>query len=200
MSSLHETLELCKRINTGYKPALHNSPVATCTRRFELLPLRYAAVGGNPAQRARLPELPGHLNPFGSLSHSSYAIRPLREGFFYLLIKRHGGQAHEWHSQYRVAANGSLQYISADAPLEPAPSAANLADMLRGFGWTITLYDLDDIEELRPLYSPSPLTPRMLDNYRLLEDEYRNSLPRIAIEQFIQPADAPPQAHVLKHD
>ncbi|WP_241496082.1 hypothetical protein [Pseudomonas putida] len=68
------------------------------------------------------------------------------------------------------------------------------------FGWTITLYDLDDIQELRPLFSPSPLTPHMLDNYRLLEDEYRNSLPAIDIARFIQPSDAPPQPHVIKHD
>jgi hypothetical protein len=203
MNDLNKTLELCKRINNAYKPALFNSPVANCTRRFEILPLRYAAVGGNPAQRARLPKLPGHLTPFtevAELEHSSYAIRPLREGFFYLLIKRRGAQDYEWHSQYRVAANGSLQYIDADAPLAPAPSAASLDEVLRGFGWTITLYDLDDIEELRPLFSPSPLTPRLLDNYRLLEHEYRDSLPKIAIEQLIQTPDAPPQPHVLKHD
>ncbi|WP_372028014.1 T6SS effector BTH_I2691 family protein [Pseudomonas kurunegalensis] len=203
MDSLNEALELCRRITTGYRPALRNSPVADCTRRFELLPLRYAAVGGNPAQRARLPKLPGYLSPFqdvGEMTHSSYAIRPLREGFLYLLIKRHSAEAYEWHSQYRVAPNGSLQYISADAPWEPAPLTGNLDEIIRSFGWTITLYDLDDIQELRPLFSPSPLTPRLLDNYRLLEDEYRNSLPAIDIARFIQPSDAPPQPHVLKHD
>jgi hypothetical protein len=203
MDSLSETLELCRRITTGYRPALRNSPVANCTRRFELLPLRYAAIGGNPAQRARLPKLPSYLSPFsdvGEMTHSSYAIRPLREGFFYLLIKRHSAPAYEWHSQYRVASNGSLLYISADAPWEPAPSAGNLDEIIRSFGWTITLYDLDDIQELRPLFSPSPLTPRMLDNYRLLEDEYRSSLPAIDVARFIQPSDAPPQPHVLKHD
>lgn len=203
MDSLSETLELCRRITTGYRPALRNSPVANCTRRFELLPLRYAAIGGNPAQRARLPKLPSYLSPFsdvGEMTHSSYAIRPLREGFFYLLIKRHSAPAYEWHSQYRVASNGSLLYISADAPSEPAPSAGNLDEIIRSFGWTITLYDLDDIQELRPLFSPSPLTPRMLDNYRLLEDEYRSSLPAIDVARFIQPSDAPPQPHVLKHD
>lgn len=203
MDSLSETLELCRRITTGYRPALRNSPVANCTRRFELLPLRYAAIGGNPAQRARLPKLPSYLSPFsdvGEMTHSSYAIRPLREGFLYLLIKRHSAPAYEWHSQYRVAPNGSLLYISADAPWEPAPSAGNLDEIIRSFGWTITLYDLDDIQELRPLFSPSPLTPRMLDNYRLLEDEYRSSLPAIDIARFIQPSDAPPQPHVLKHD
>ncbi|MGO3987274.1 T6SS effector BTH_I2691 family protein [Pseudomonas sp. SAS7] len=203
MDSLSETLELCRRITTGYRPALRNSPVANCTRRFELLPLRYAAIGGNPAQRARLPKLPSYLSPFsdvGEMTHSSYAIRPLREGFFYLLIKRHSAPAYEWHSQYRVAPNGSLLYISAEAPWEPAPSAGNLDEIIRSFGWTITLYDLDDIQELRPLFSPSPLTPRMLDNYRLLEDEYRSSLPAIDIARFIQPSDAPPQPHVLKHD
>lgn len=170
MDSVTETLELCRRITTGYRPALRNSPVANCTRRFELLPLRYAAVGGNPAQRTRLPKLPDYLSPFqdvGELTHSGYAIRPLREGFLYLLIKRHSESAYQWHSQYRVAPNGSLLYISADAPWESAPNAANLEEIIRGFGWTITLYDLDDIQELRPLFSPSPLTPRMLDNYRL---------------------------------
>ncbi|MFP3994817.1 T6SS effector BTH_I2691 family protein [Pseudomonas capeferrum] len=203
MDSLTQTLELCRRVTAGYRPALRNSPVADCTRRFELLPLRYAAVGGNSAQRARLPKLPGYLSPFqdvGELTHSSYAIRPLREGFLYLLIKRYSAPAYEWHSQYRVAPNGSLLYINADAPWEPAPSTGNLDDILSAFGWTITLYDLDDIQELRPLFSPSPLTPRMLDNYRLLEDEYRNSLPSIDIARFIQPSDAPPQPNVLKHD
>ncbi|MDZ7328362.1 hypothetical protein GJV36_17400, partial [Pseudomonas sp. SDS3-8] len=76
MDSLSETLELCRRITTGYRPALRNSPVANCTRRFELLPLRYAAIGGNPAQRARLPKLPSYLSPFsdvGEMTHSSYA-------------------------------------------------------------------------------------------------------------------------------
>ena len=79
MDSLNEALELCRRITTGYRPALRNSPVADCTRRFELLPLRYAAVGGNPAQRARLPKLPGYLSPFqdvGEMTHSSYADGP----------------------------------------------------------------------------------------------------------------------------
>ncbi|WP_043200225.1 T6SS effector BTH_I2691 family protein, partial [Pseudomonas putida] len=76
----------------------------------------------------------------------------------------------------------------------------NLDEIIRSFGWTITLYDLDDIQELRPLFSPSPLTPHMLDNYRLLDDEYRSSLPAIDIARFIQPSDAPPQPHVLKHD
>lgn len=85
-------------------------------------------------------------------------------------------------------------------PWEPAPLTGNLDDIIRSFGWTITLYDLDDIQELRPLFSPSPLTPRLLDNYRLLEDEYRNSLPAIDIARFIQPSEAPPQPHVLKHD
>jgi hypothetical protein len=203
MDSLTQTLELCRRVTAGYRPALRNSPVADCTRRFELLPLRYAAVGGNSAQRARLPKLPGYLSPFqdvGELTHSSYAIRPLREGFLYLLIKRYSAPAYEWHSQYRVAPNGSLLYINADAPWEPAPSTGNLDEILSAFGWTITLYDLDDIQELRPLFSPSPLTPRMLDNYRVLEDEYRNSLPSIDIAGFIQPSDAPPQPNVLKHD
>ncbi|WP_447740574.1 T6SS effector BTH_I2691 family protein [Pseudomonas laurentiana] len=203
MDSLSKTLDLCRHITEGYRPALRSSPVADCTRRFELLPLRYAAIGGNPAQRARLPKLPGYLSPFqdvGELTNSSYAIRPLREGFLYLLIKRHSEPAYQWHSQYRVAPNGSLLYISADAPWAPAPSASNMAEIIRGFGWTITLYDLDDIQELRPLFSPSPLTPRMLDNYRLLDDEYRSSLPAIDIARFIQPSDAPPQPHVLKHD
>lgn len=84
--------------------------------------------------------------------------------------------------------------------LGACPLAGNLDDIIRSFGWTITLYDLDDIQELRPLFSPSPLTPRMLDNYRLLDDEYRSSLPAIDIARFIQPSEAPPQPHVLKHD
>ncbi|MEJ5864623.1 T6SS effector BTH_I2691 family protein [Pseudomonas farsensis] len=193
-------LDLCKRINADYKPALSNSPVAACTRRFELLPLRFAAVGGDAAQRAQLPALPGGFAPYpdvARLSHSSYAIRPLREGFFYLLLKRRGESAYQWHSQYRVAANGSLRAISAEDPWQSLPSAT-LDELIKSFGWTITLHDLDDIEELRPLYSPTPLTPRMLDTYRLVDDEYRNSLPSIDVQQLIRP-DAPPQPAVLPY-
>lgn len=193
-------LDLCKRINADYKPALSNSPVAACTRRFELLPLRFAAVGGDAAQRAQLPALPGGFAPYpdvARLSHSSYAIRPLREGFFYLLLKRRGESAYHWHSQYRVAANGSLRAVSAEDPWQSLPSAT-LDELIKSFGWTITLHDLDDIEELRPLYSPTPLTPRMLDTYRLVDDEYRNSLPSIDVQQLIRP-DAPPQPAVLPY-
>ncbi|WP_411382967.1 T6SS effector BTH_I2691 family protein [Pseudomonas sp. L7] len=202
MSTLLETLELCKQVNATYKPALSNSPVASCTRSFQLLPLRFAAVGGEAAQRSRLPTLTAPLTPYPDvqpLSHSSYALRPLREGFLYLLLKRYGDPAYHWHSQYRVLANGSLRAISADAPWEVLPSAT-LDDLIKSFGWTITLYDLDSMQELRPLYSPTPLTPRMLDNYRLIEDGYRDSLPSIDVETLVQPVELPSPPSVLKYD
>ncbi|WP_420793783.1 T6SS effector BTH_I2691 family protein, partial [Pseudomonas fontis] len=200
---LDQRLAQCKKACDDCGPLLNHSPTVECTRVFELLPLRYSAIGGNAAQRARLPQLPEHLRPFqdiGELNQSSYAIRPLREGFLYLLIKRKRQEAYQWHSQFRIAPNGSLLYIDADMPWALAPSPTTIDDMVRSFGWTITLHDLDDIQELRPLYSPDPLTPRMLDNYRLLDNEYRASLPAIDIGNFIQPSDNAPQPHVLKHD
>lgn len=202
MNTLLDTLELCKRVNATYNPALSNSPVASCTRSFQLLPLRLAAVGGEATQRAQLPKLPAALAPYpdvGALSQSSYALRPLREGFLYLLLKRHGDPAYHWHSQYRIAANGSLRAISADTPWDALPSAT-LDELIQSFGWTLTLYDLDNMQELRTLYSPTPLTRRMLDNYRLIEDGYRDSLPSIEIEQLIQSAEMPTPPLVLKYD
>ncbi|MDD0972914.1 T6SS effector BTH_I2691 family protein [Pseudomonas fontis] len=200
---LDQRLAQCKKACDDCGPLLNHSPAVECTRVFELLPLRYAAIGGNAAQRARLPQLPEHLRPFqdiGELSQSSYAIRPLREGFLYLLIKRRSEPEYQWHSQFRIAPTGLLHYIIAEQPWEPTPSMNRIDAMQLGFGWTITLFDLDDIAELRPLYSPDPLTPQMLDKYRLIDAGYRAQLPVIDIKHFIEPSDAPPQAHVLKYD
>lgn len=55
MDSLSETLELCRRITSGYRPALRNSPVADCTRRFELLP---CATPPSAATRHNVPACP----------------------------------------------------------------------------------------------------------------------------------------------
>ncbi|MGG5292288.1 toxin VasX, partial [Pseudomonas shirazensis] len=69
-------------------------PAVSCTRSFTILPLRYAAVGGNAGLRERLPQLPDnlhHAHQAGALTQAAYAIRPLREGFLYVMEDRRIG-------------------------------------------------------------------------------------------------------------
>ncbi|NNJ16210.1 hypothetical protein CSV86_013775 [Pseudomonas putida CSV86] len=117
MSNLEKTFELCELMRTWLQGQVQGS-ATTCTRTFSFLPLRYGAVGGSASQKGQLPFLPPHLSrptKVGRLSESAYALRPLREGFLYVLIKRKEA-AYAWHSQYRVSAIGVLDFIDPDRP------------------------------------------------------------------------------------
>lgn len=185
--------------DTLSQPQQGSTPVQ-CTRTLALLPLRYAAVGGSPGLRSQLPELPAHLRPpaaFPELSQASYALRTLREGFLYVLVKRASQAGYAWEGQYQVNANGSLAY-------QPVGTRRHHAQPVSAFaasaGCLVRLQDLDDITDLRLLFSPDPLTELSLDRYRKLENIYRQSLPSINPATFIGQACPAPQPGVLTHD
>ncbi len=172
MFDWNDTFNACAENRTLLDGVLNRGAEVTCTRTFTILPLRYGAVGGSAEQRKLLPSLPEHLNKpgrVGSLSESTYAIRPLRQGFLYVLVQRVSAGTYEWHSQYRVSEAGTLAYMNADEPGEPKPAAGQgIMDAYTGWKWMFKVHDVDDIKDLRLLFSPCPLTKETLRRYRSL--------------------------------
>ncbi|PZW48886.1 toxin VasX, partial [Pseudomonas sp. URIL14HWK12:I2] len=88
MFDLKMLMEINRQNCEALQDPLSIGPAVSCTRTFTVLPLRYAAVGGNPHQRQQLPTLPEHLrhpHRTAALHQADYAIRPLREGFLYVM-------------------------------------------------------------------------------------------------------------------
>jgi len=171
MFGWNETFNQCAENRTLLDEILTRGAEVTCTRTFTVLPLRYGAVGGSADQRTLLPTLPQHLNKpskVGNLSESAYAIRPLRQGFLYVLVHRVSAGTYEWHSQYRVSEAGTLSYMDAEEPWKPKSPAGRGMDALTGWKWMFKVHDVDDIKDLRLLFSPCPLTKEMLRRYRSL--------------------------------
>ncbi|MBJ9978523.1 hypothetical protein IAE35_24580, partial [Pseudomonas sp. S75] len=161
--------------------------------------MRYAAVGGSAQQRRRLPTLPEHLrhpHHVATLRHADYAIRPLREGFLYVMEKRKLSGRHSLHPPYRIAANGALSLIDPEHP-EPGPATATtFQDVVQNRAWAFKVHDLDDLLELRLFYSPDPLTPAAQQH--LLRR--RDTLPALNIAPFAGPSCPTPRLHTLRHD
>ena len=199
MNRWEETFALCENSNT-FLESLNPGPTVSCTRTLSFLPLRYGAVGGDAPQRGLLPFLPPHLSrpmQVGRLSEAGYALRPLREGFLYVLVRRRE-EPFAWHSQYRVSDLASLEYIDADQPWAPAPSPFVGDSGVKGLTWMLRIHDMDGIEDLRFLYSPVPLTQAVREKYRQLE-KYRATMTSVDIAGLI--AQEPPHMKdVLDHD
>ncbi len=171
MFGWNDTFNQCAENRTLLDEILTRGAEVTCTRTFTILPLRYGAVGGSADQRKLLPTLPQHLNKpskVGKLSESAYAIRPLRQGFLYVLVHRLSAGIYEWHSQYRVSEAGTLSYMDAEEPWKPKSPAGQGMDAFTGWKWMFKVHDVDDIKDLRLLFSPCPLTKEMLRRYRSL--------------------------------
>ncbi|MEN5162063.1 T6SS effector BTH_I2691 family protein, partial [Achromobacter spanius] len=177
MFGWNDTFNQCAENRTLLDEDLNPGAQVTCSRTFTILPLRYGAVGGNADQRKLLPTLPRHLNrpsKVGSLSESAYALRPLRQGFLYVLVLRVGEDTYEWHSQYQVSEAGRLTYMDIEEPWESESSARwaiNAINAIEGFTgakWMFKVHDVDGIKDLRLLFSPCPLTEATLRRYRLI--------------------------------
>ena len=195
-AELRRTLGICADTPSRLD-LLQPGPQVNCKTWFTILPLRYGAVGGSAAQRAMLPALPSHLarpQAVGTLTESAYALRPLRAGYLYVLGKRRSSGAHAWLNQFRVADNGILTYFEAGEPSALAEPRSNDHYDLKA-AWMFKLYDLDDISEVRLLFSPAPLTKRMLNMYCVLP-KYRDTLVAIDVAECAS-ADPPPMRDVL---
>ncbi len=151
------------------------SPVVACKNEVAILPLRYAVLtDADPALEALAPVLPRPLAsglPPLQGEHARYAVRTIRRGYLYLFTKRF---RNDWscESAYRTYDSGLLKRVFPYAPqrFEREPLHAQRASVhdLHGpaesgpGGWTLCLKSPEDIEELRALFTPDPLTTRML--------------------------------------
>lgn len=152
------------------------SPVVACKSEVSILPLRYAVLtDAGPALEALAPALPPHLAsglPPLQGEHARYAVCTIRRGYLYLFTKRF---RNDWscESAYRTYDCGLLKRVFPYAPqrFEREPlheQRASVHDLYGSAesgpgGWTLCLKAPEDIEELRALFTPDPLTTRMLD-------------------------------------
>jgi len=190
MFGWNDTFNECAENRTLLDGILNRGAEVTCTRTFTILPLRYGAVGGSAEQRKLLPSMPEHLNKpssVGSLSESTYALRPLRQGFLYVLVQRVSAGTYEWHSQYRVSEAGTLTYMDAEEPWKRKAAAVPGMDDPPGWSWMFKVHDVDDVKDLRLLFSPCPLTKETLRRYRTLPAS-RNKLVSVDIAKFASQA------------
>ncbi|WP_033728935.1 toxin VasX, partial [Pseudomonas putida] len=199
MFDLKTLMEINRQNCEALQDPLSIGPAVSCTRTFTVLPLRYAAVGGNPHQRQQLPSLPEHLrhpHRTAELHHADYAIRPLREGFLYVMEKRRLSGQYSLHPPYRIAANGALSLYDPEHP-EPKPlGISTFQDVVRAMTWAFTVHDLDDLLELRLFYSPDPLTTAA--QRQLLRR--RELLPAVDIAPFAGPGCPKPRPYTIRHD
>ena len=173
-------------------------PAVSCTRTFTILPLRYAAVGGNSGLRERLPQLPDnlhHAHQAGALTQAAYAIRPLREGFLYVMEARRIGNRLLFLDPFRISADGSLAITSFDDPWQAPPASLTAQDVMRNLAWALTIHDVDDLVGLRLFYSPDPLSRATL--MRLFHQA--SSLPAVNVAKYAAPSCSVPESHVLTY-
>ncbi|WP_447733917.1 T6SS effector BTH_I2691 family protein [Pseudomonas shirazensis] len=173
-------------------------PAVSCTRSFTILPLRYAAVGGNSGLRERLPQLPDnlhHAHQAGALTQAAYAIRPLREGFLYVMEARRIGNRLLFLDPFRISADGSLAITSFDDPWQAPPASLTAQDVMRNLAWALTIHDVDDLIGLRLFYSPDPLSRATL--MRLFHQA--SSLPAVNVAKYAAPSCSVPESHVLTY-
>lgn len=171
-SLLPQILRIADRTRCDAGP----SPVVACKSEVAILPLRYAVLtDAGPALEALAPALPPHLSaglPPLQGEHARYAVRTMRRGYLYLFTKRF---REDWscESAYRTYDSGLLKRVFPYAPQrferEPLHEQRASVHDLHGSaesgpgGWTLCLKAPEDIEELRALFTPDPLTKRMLD-------------------------------------
>lgn len=143
-----------------------------CNKKgLRILPLIYAAIGDEDAKRL-VPALPATLGQGVKdvpLSVSAYAPRMLREGYLYTLIQRDGVKY--WEA-YAVTEDAFLYKFSAEKP--PAiPIEFTCDQSTCGIDAScIAIDDVDSVQKLYFLFTPSPLTKAKLDEYKANAEQY----------------------------
>lgn len=160
-----------------------HSACVTCKRSVAILPLRYAVLGSTPPGEPHLPvpELPKPLAPSDlALSTARYTVRPLRQGFLYLFVQRYGA---DWTCEgaYQTYDSGLCK------PLWPADSdGVHYGSPMPIIGERVVrLADPEAVAQGRMLFTPDPLTPRMLETLRS-DQRLRDTLRHLNIRQLVQ--------------
>lgn len=160
------------------------SPCVDCKSEVAILPLQYAVVTGrDKATLEQLaPELPANLGtqlPPLATEGVRYAVRAMRSGYLYAFVSR----AKTWkcESAFKTTGKGNFIPIWPHAP--DLPYTPPLAERFKQGGWTILFTSPEDIDEARLLFTPDPLTERMLDRIRDTPS-LRNKLQAFDIRQI----------------
>ena len=141
-----------------------HSACVTCKRSVAILPLRYAVLGSAAPGESHLPvpELPKPLAPSTLvLNTARYTVRPLRHGFLYLFVQRY---AAGWvcEGAYQTYDSGLCK------PLWPTDGdGARYGSPMPIIGErVIRLTDPEAVVHARMLFTPDPLTPRLVETIR----------------------------------
>jgi hypothetical protein len=147
------------------------SACVVCKRKVTIFPLRYGIVASDKiAERNKLtPDFPAHLKPNlakKKLDGARYAIRKLRSGFLYVFtqrIIRNGKkpiiEKFNCEAAFKVSESGTLEYYK---NMSGNIRLSSHADML-------VVHDVPNIKEFRLLFTPDPLTYRMIQ--RIAKEE-----------------------------
>lgn len=161
-----------------------SSPFVTCKRSVSILPLRYAVIGGaQSASSQQHAALPSVLNQSTSparlhLDTARYAVLTLRDGYLYVFIlRREKGWICE--GAYQTYNSGLCK------TLWPKPNDLSVGRMPDFGSRAIQIADPEDVDEARLLFTPDPLTPRMLAEIPA-QRQLRETLRKLDIRRLIQ--------------
>ncbi|MFK1566644.1 T6SS effector BTH_I2691 family protein [Pseudomonas aeruginosa] len=160
------------------------SPCVDCKSEVAILPLQYAvATGRDKATLEQLaPELPANLGtelPPLATEGVRYAVRAMRSGYLYAFVSR----AKTWKCESAFKTTGKGNFIPIWPYAPDLPYTPPLAERFKQGGWTILFTSPEDIDEARLLFTPDPLTERMLDRIRDTPS-LRNKLQAFDIRQI----------------
>ena len=160
-----------------------HSACVTCKRSVAILPLRYAVLGSAAPGESHLPvpELPKPLAPSTLvLNTARYTVRPLRHGFLYLFVQRY---AADWvcEGAYQTYDSGLCK------PLWPVNGdSAHYGSPMPIIGErVIRLTDPEAVAQARMLFTPDPLTPRLVETIRS-DQRLRDTLRHLDMRQLVQ--------------
>ena len=160
-----------------------HSACVTCKRSVAILPLRYAVLGSAAPGESHLPvpELPKPLAPSTLvLNTARYTVRPLRHGFLYLFVQRY---AADWvcEGAYQTYDSGLCK------PLWPTDGdGARYGSPMPIIGErVIRLTDPEAVVHARMLFTPDPLTPRLVETIRS-DQRLRDTLRHLDMRQLVQ--------------
>ncbi|WP_308813531.1 T6SS effector BTH_I2691 family protein, partial [Pseudomonas plecoglossicida] len=142
-----------------------------------------------------MPDNLHHAHQAGALTQAAYAIRPLREGFLYVMEARRIGNRLLFLDPFRISPDGSLAISSFDDPWQTPPASLTAQDVMRNLAWALTIHDVDDLIGLRLFYSPDPLSRATL--MRLFHQA--SSLPAVNVAKYAAPSCSVPESHVLTY-
>ena len=188
-------------------------------------PLRYAAVTADePTSLSALPELTGTLGKGVTdiaLDKARYAVRTLREGFIYVLSDRVlTEEQKKWRNvatliakvdrpgepmpdlsawdAYQVVRGGYLYSFSPEHHPHPVPEFTCNRHVCGIDASLIAIPDAENVNKVWVLFTPTPMTPRMLADYQKNADTYvaQGKMQSFSPKQWL--AGQQQQAHSIK--